>query len=472
MTDQPTPDQSSEDQTPDETPGAPRPAGGVRGLMGRFRRTTPPSPAEDEQPPEDLATPSPLADDDRDSGDEDSPATAPPAFLTPTGPTEPALPASSPLADESGDEGSPTPEVPSAGAVSEPTEPPLPPPFPLTGEGGDEGSPAPEAPSPVFASEPTEPPLPAPSSLAGESWGEGALPAAAASDAPDADADADADPDPESESESEPEPEIAPEPRVRRRHAGISAHLVVLGGLATAVILAFLLIEPSPRWVLLLGAGSVVIGLDGTLRQTWRQPFTDGAETSAYLFVPALYMLAVPVVIEHNVPGELVILVGLLAGLGFAALAWAETASVRPQAPEYATGRVVVTAGTYVAGFSVFSLTYVFDVSLATAVLAVGLASTMLAMEVLREGEIDPLETLGFAVVTGVIMAQARLLMYYVPLDTYLAGLTLLLAFYLTTGLLHSHITRAFSWPLSVEYGGIAAAGLGLVVVARAAGLA
>src|SRR5690606_18251226 len=129
-------------------------------------------------------------------------------------------------------------------------------------------------------------------------------------------------------------------------------------------------------------------------------------------------------------------------------------------------------AGTYVAGFSIFSLTYVFELELQVAVLAVGLAATMLAVEVLREGEIDPGETLGFALVTGVIMAQARLLMYYIPLDTYLAGLTLLLGFYLVTGLLHSHITRAFSWTLSAEYGGIAAAGLTLVVLARAVGLA
>ncbi len=266
--------------------------------------------------------------------------------------------------------------------------------------------------------------------------------------------------------------QVAEEPRVRQRRAGISAHLVILTALATIVVMAFLLIEPSPRWVLLLGAGAVVIGLDGTLRHTWRLPFSAGAETAPFLFVPALYMLAVPVLIEHNVPGELVLPVGLLAGLGFGALAWAETASVRAMARDYDLGRVLVTAGTYLAGFAVFSLTYVFDVNLSTAILAVGLASTMLAVEVLREGEIDPQETLGFAVVTGVIMAEARLLLYYVPLETYLAGLTLLLAFYLATGLLHSHVTRAFSWAISVEYGGIAAAGLGLVVAARVAGLA
>jgi hypothetical protein len=252
----------------------------------------------------------------------------------------------------------------------------------------------------------------------------------------------------------------------------MTPHLAVLTGMATLVMLAFLLIEPSPRWLLLLGAAAVIFGLDGTLKQTWRMPFAAGAETAPYLFVPALYMLAVPVLIEHNIRGELVLPIALLAGAGFGAIAWAETASVRPLTPEHAIGRLVATGGTYIAGFALFSLTYVFEVSLPSAALAVALVSAMLAVEILREGEVDPMETLGFALVTGAVMAEARWLLYYMPLDTYLAGLTLLLTFYLVTGLLHSHVTRALTIPLSLEYSAIAAAGLALVVVARAAGLA
>jgi len=259
-------------------------------------------------------------------------------------------------------------------------------------------------------------------------------------------------------------------PRIQR--TGISAHLVVLTAIATAVILAFLLIEPTPRWLLLLGAAAVVFGLDGTLRQTWRAPFAFGQETAPFLFAPALYMMAVPVLIEHNVSGELVLLVGLGAGLGFGGLAWAELASVRSQAPEYEQARIVVTANTYLAGFAIFSLSYVFDISLPAAVIATAIAASMLAVEILREGEIDPMETLGLSLVTGVVVGEFRWLLYYIPLDTYLAGLTLLLVFYLTTGLLHSHVIRSLTRTVALEYGGVAAAGLALVVLARTAGLA
>lgn len=266
--------------------------------------------------------------------------------------------------------------------------------------------------------------------------------------------------------------EYQDEPSALQHLTPVSAHLVVLTGLATVVILGFLLAEPSPRWLLLLGAAAAVLGLEGTLRQTWREPFESGAETAPYLFVPALYMLGVPVLLEHNVRGELAILAGLAAGGGFGLLAWAELASVRTHAFEYPRARLIATGGAYLAGFAFFSLTYVFEVGLPAALAAVALAAAMLAVEVLREGEVDPLETLGFALLTGVVLAETRWLLYYLPLDRYLAGLTLLVAFYLVTGLLHSHITRAFSTPLAAQYAGIAAAGLALVVAARAAGLA
>lgn len=273
--------------------------------------------------------------------------------------------------------------------------------------------------------------------------------------------------------EPEPEPEFEPRPaQPRTRPAGISAHLGVLTVLATGVIMAFLLIEPSPRWLLLLGAAAVVFGLDGTLRQTWRAPFSMGQETAPFLFVPALYMMGVPVLLEHNISGEFVLVMGLGAGLGFGALAWAEVASVRALAPEYDTARVIVTANTYLTGFAIFALSYVFEISLPAAIVATSIAAAMLAVEVLREGEIDPMETLGLALVTGVIVGEARLLLYYIPLDTYLAGLTLLLVFYLATGLLHSHVVRALNRVVAMEYSGIAAAGLALVVIARTAGLA
>ena len=82
-----------------------------------------------------------------------------------------------------------------------------------------------------------------------------------------------------------------------------------------------------------------------------------------------------------------------------------------------------------------------------------------------------PVAALAFAGVTGVILAEARWAMYYVPVGGYLAGLALLLGFFLVTGLLHSHLTRRLNNVVALEYAGIAAAGVLLVSIAGQAGL-
>ena len=54
----------------------------------------------------------------------------------------------------------------------------------------------------------------------------------------------------------------------------------------------------------------------------------------------------------------------------------------------------------------------------------------------------------------------------------HLAALTLLLAFYFVTGLVHSHLTRHLDRVVAGEHAAIVAAGLLLVAGARAAGVA
>ena len=71
--------------------------------------------------------------------------------------------------------------------------------------------------------------------------------------------------------------------------------------------------------------------------------------------------------------------------------------------------------------------------ALAPAAFAVGLVSMLLAIEVFREAEADPIRALVFATVIGVISAEGRWVLYFIPLDGVLAGIFLLLVFYLTT---------------------------------------
>ncbi len=274
----------------------------------------------------------------------------------------------------------------------------------------------------------------------------------------------------------DPIPVGTPEP-IPTRFDGvtITAPLVILASLIALSFLLFVTIEPSPRWLLLFTAIIAVLGTDGVLRQAWPRPFSraedDGADSTPYLFLPALAAIAWPMLIEHNVRGYLVIPAALLAGGAFTAMLTAQLSSVRVSATVYPLARLASTAAVYFTAFALFSLSYVLEPELPAAIAAVAVIAAMLGVELFREGQVDPLETLVFAGVTGVILAEARWAMYYVPVGGYLAGLALLLGFFLVTGLLHSHLTRRLNNAVALEYAGIAGAGVLLVTVAAQAGL-
>lgn len=251
-----------------------------------------------------------------------------------------------------------------------------------------------------------------------------------------------------------------------------TAHMTALTGIATLTFLMFVLVEPTPRWVLLVGAGAVLLGMEGTLRAVWREPFASGGDTVPYLFLPTLYTFSAPILIEHNADGYAAPLWAVVAGLGFAAVVAAEVMSVRTGSWLYPHARLVASAAAYFVAFTLFAMTYVLEPGLPAALVATWLVATMLAVALLREGEVDPVETAIFATVAGLVVAQARWLLFFLPVGDYLAGLALLLAFFLTIGLLHSHVTRQLSAAVALEYSAITAVGLALVVGARVAGIA
>lgn len=258
-----------------------------------------------------------------------------------------------------------------------------------------------------------------------------------------------------------------------RRGIIVTAPAVVLTLLVAGGFLMFLLVEPSPRWVVLFGSVVAVLSMDGVLRAARREAFeAGGLDTTVFLLLPALYALAAPVFLEHNVRGYWALPAGLLAGVGFGLLAVGQVSSVRAFDVGRSFGRYVSATATYFVAFALFSLMFTFDVHVRPATIATGLVAALLAAEMLRDGEVDQLETLVFSVVAGLVIAEVRLAMHYLPIDGHLAALTLLLAFYFVTGLIHAHVTRQLDRTAALEYVTIAVTGLVLVVGAQAAGIA
>ena len=252
----------------------------------------------------------------------------------------------------------------------------------------------------------------------------------------------------------------------------LDAPVVALTLAVTLAFLMFVLIEPTPAWIALVGAVAAGAGTDRVLRFARSRPVELGIDPTPQVLLPALYALAVPVMIEELARGWWTLLASLVAGLGFGVILVAQTHSVRPYEQWLAFARPATSAAVYVTVFALFSLTYVFELGLPAALAAVALAAGLLAVELLRDGQADLADTVAFGGVVALVVTQLRWALHYVPLDGYLAALALLLAFFLASGLLHAHLTLQLRAQVVAQYVGIAALGGVLIIGARSAGLA
>ena len=160
--------------------------------------------------------------------------------------------------------------------------------------------------------------------------------------------------------------------------------------------------------------------------------------------------------------GASVLLAGALYG---------EYVSVLSHGPSYALGRFLLNVLTYLAAFAFYAVIYTFDIDLLPSAFAVGLFSLLLAVEVFREAEVDAYRALVFSAAIGVVVAEARWALYFIPLEGFLAAVLLLLVFYLATGLVQHHLTGHLNRTIAAEFSVVTAVGLAIVIIGRALSL-
>jgi len=244
-----------------------------------------------------------------------------------------------------------------------------------------------------------------------------------------------------------------------------SARVPLLVAAAAVGLLLFLAVEPTKPWILLVVTGVVALGTDGLLR--WHplaERESDIAWTAPFLFLPTLLALGAGLFLEDALTAYWMLPGVLVAALIMAAVLYAQYVSVDTEGALFPAARFVLNLGTYLTGFAFYAVVYTFDVSLVPAALTVGLVSLLLAVEVLREAEADPVRALVYAGVIGVIIAEARWALYFLPLESYLAGVFLLLVFYVTSGLIQHHLNNDLRAPIISEF--VAISMLGVLIVA------
>ncbi|MYI82114.1 MAG: hypothetical protein F4056_01970 [Chloroflexi bacterium] len=254
--------------------------------------------------------------------------------------------------------------------------------------------------------------------------------------------------------------------------ASVPAAVVVLATIVTLSFLMFVLTEPAPRWILLLGVLAAALGTHGVLRGEHPRTFELGADSTPQLVLPALYALAIPLFIDENARGLWVPFCAIAAGLGFAAIVVAEVRSVREFERGAAEARLVADAGAYLTAFALLSLLYTRDPSLPAAIVTAALVGGLLSFEVLRNSTLGLLDILTFALVGALVIGELRWALHFVPLDGHLAAVALLIAFFFVSGVLAARLRGQLTREVLFQYSALAAIGAVVVTAARAANLA
>jgi hypothetical protein len=249
--------------------------------------------------------------------------------------------------------------------------------------------------------------------------------------------------------------------------AGRIPLLAIVFGIGLAM---FITIDPVRPWILLVLTGIMGLGADGIIRSHPRAQFHTIADTAPYLFVPVLFTLSAGLFLEDVILGYWQVPAVLGASALMGATLYAEHVSVEHDHPQFPVARFVLNVITYLTAFGFYAVVYGFDVELLPAAFTVGLISMLLSVEVFREAEADPIRALVFAAVIGVILGEARWVLYFIPLEGFLAGVFLLLVFYLSTGVISHYLTDHLDRTVLAEFALVTAAGLAIVIGGRVLG--
>ncbi|MDO8614915.1 MAG: hypothetical protein Q7T33_04150 [Dehalococcoidia bacterium] len=228
---------------------------------------------------------------------------------------------------------------------------------------------------------------------------------------------------------------------------------------------AFLAIEPTQNWLLLLLAGLAGLGTDGIVRTHPKAQFKRLDDTALFLFVPVLFTLGLGLMLEDVARGHWTIAAGLLSAGPYWAILHAEYASVDRKAPHFQLTRLVLNVATYVIAFLFFATIYDFELSLVTTSFAAGIVSILLAIEVLREEGMETGRTILYALAIGVLLAEAAWATHFLPLEGSAAAVFLLLALYLMTGMMHNYLANRLTLRTASEFTLVALAGVLIIAL-------
>jgi Protein of unknown function (DUF5656) len=239
----------------------------------------------------------------------------------------------------------------------------------------------------------------------------------------------------------------------------------LLGFLVAAILLIYLLTDQ--RLVLVLALIVVGFGVDGLMRTHPSANLHNFADTAFFVSVPVLFTLGAGVFFRYTVEGFWTVPAAVLTGVALTGVIRAEYRSVEATGEQLLTLRLILNLAAYLSAFALYTALYNQRLPLIVAALLVGIVSSLIAVEVLRETEVDPRTLVVCALTLGYIMAATRWALNFISLNGWLGGVFILIVFYVASQLMQAHLWRRLDRGVIAQYSVVAAIGAGIVILGR-----
>lgn len=194
-------------------------------------------------------------------------------------------------------------------------------------------------------------------------------------------------------------------------------------------------------------------GVESIMRAHPRVHLSETQYTAILWILPCIIVagsaLTLPL-LRESAPFAFLVIVS--AGLLLALVVLGEYLTVDLQDPAYSFARLGLNLSVYLAALGLFQAIYSFKLRTIFSAPLIGVVAALLALELLRSSESDVRRTWLYAITVGIGLGEAIWAMNYWSVNSFFAGVTLLLIFYVLTGFAQQYLFGKLNWRTVLEF--------------------
>jgi hypothetical protein len=247
-----------------------------------------------------------------------------------------------------------------------------------------------------------------------------------------------------------------------------SERLVLLAAVVAAGLGLSLITTPPLLWLLAATViGTACVGSDQLIHAHWRQHRRRRRRYDLTLWIfPALIVAGGFLVLRLPFfnSGPAVALGIAATTLLFAAVVVCQLHSLSTDDPRYPVARFALTLLVYLSAFGIYSAIYAPRARAAYSATAVTIVTVLLCLELFRNQTVDGKRALLYAGVLGLAVGEVTWALNYWLVSPLAGGLLMLVVLYAGAGITQSHLGGELSRRALIEFTGVAAAAVLLVL--------